>query len=231
VPIHFQRVKELLLPLDSGVGFFLSVAAIEFMVSMRNHLVTDELADIVRLGAQCLSSVEKHTGAKAYEQLLKKRAEKHAWRLVRDDFLLRAVVRLCCATRREDTEWWQQVEQVVETLGDVEKEVLKVELGRKDGISESPVLAMQGLSSYMVAALGNDSIDLKTAIKLVINIVEDVLRLNAKSNVTLRVMTLRMEPLAAVARDWRSGSVPFEATPHVITELGAGELSVQLMGS
>lgn len=231
VPYHMHQIKEHLVSLAEGaVNLFMFTAAVEHTVSHRSIAVTDEDLDTLRQVGAAITGMEKTTGAKGYETILKKRAERYHMRIVRDDFHMRTVVRLACLSRREGAEWWTEVQQTVENLPEAEKKVLTDELGQKDGISQTPVIMMPGLSNFVSAACSNDLVGLKCAVLLLINILKEMTRLNTASETVLKLVTLNTESLAAKTRDWRGGSVPFEATPFSITmdnpDLGQAEVSL-----
>eukprot|EP00971_Amphidinium_carterae_P033447 658797-Amphidinium_carterae.1 len=89
VPYHFQRVKDLMASFEGGLPYVLSVMTIEHVAHLRTAKVSDAEVDIKRLCIQSLVAVDKRPAQRAYDILLKKRAERQAWRLVRDDYLMR----------------------------------------------------------------------------------------------------------------------------------------------
>merc|ERR1712048_726523 len=136
----------------------------------RNSLVTDDEVDLARLGAQCLAALEKYSAPRAYELLLKKRAERHQWRLVKDDQLLRAVVRLCCFQRAQDSESWNNLRSIVEGMAESEKEILRSELGHKDGITDVPAFVPVGGAAFMSQVSQNAELGPKLGVQLLITI-------------------------------------------------------------
>lgn len=231
VPFYMQEIKDRLVALAEGaVHFFMYASAVEHTVRYRNVVVTDEALDILRQVGTAVVGLEKTGGAKAYETVLKKRAEIYHMRIVRDDWLMRTVVRVACLSRREDHDWWAEVQRTVEGLPQEALQVLTDELGQKDGIMTSPVIMMPGLSTFLMAACVNNAIGLKSALLLLTNILKEMSRINAASDEVLKVVTLKLDSLAAKTRDWRGGGVPFEATPHCITQHGAFLAEASLAG-
>merc|ERR1712139_267115 len=115
----------------------------------------------------------KYNGVRAYQVYLKKRAGAHSWRFVRDDFLHRAIIRLCCFRGIEEDEAWSEMLMAVEGLGDFEHHMLKVELGQKDGLAEVPVYVLHGASALMANAGSNTDVGLQQAVTVMCRAIDD----------------------------------------------------------
>lgn len=227
-PAHFLQVKEALTQSEGGLAFFLAAIATEHMVKSRNILVTDEAVDLLRVGTENLASVEKYSASRAYELFLKKRAERHAWRLVKDDYMQRAIVRLCCFAGQEDDHAWSEVMKTVDDLPHHEKDVLKTELGRKDGLTWSPVYVPLGGSALLIEASANRQLTLRSAVRLLIRVFEDAARTFDRV-LNQRMVKLRLEGFAMRARTYTGGG-PFEDIPFRFEELGPGLVAVHMAG-
>jgi len=229
VAFYFSRVKEQLLPLPSGVPFCLSVMAAEHLVQSRTTSFTDEDIDLLRLGTQCLAAVEKLSAPRAYEMLLKKRAERFAMRLVRDDFTMRAIIRLSCFAGAEDKDSWNAMSIAVDSLDEHQKEIMKAELGRKDGISESPVFVLSGSREFLGSAKANPQVSNKSMVVMLARLLEDAAK-TFDQLLNHKAVELRLGSLAALAKGYRSAGVPFEDTPYTLEEVGPGQVTVRVAG-
>jgi len=225
VPTHFIKVKELLVPLEKGLAFFVAATAVEHLVQCRCSVLADKAVDFVRIGIQCLSSLDKTTAARAYELMLKKRAEKHAWRLVRDDFLIRAIVRLCCLTGREDEAGWAEIKEVVEVmLSDSNKEALKEHLGRRDGSGDMPVYVLRGANLLLSRASATAQV--APVLRKLCEVLEDLAK-SFDRVMNHRTVSVRFESLERVLRD---GGASFEGTPFVLEEIGPSLVELRVPG-
>jgi len=230
VPSHFGRVKDLLVDREHGIDFFLSVLGVEHMVRCRSTIVKESDVELVVLGAQCLNAVQKYSAVRAYELFLKKRAATHSWRLVRDDFLHRAIIRLCCFRGIEEDEAWSEMLMAVEGLGNFEHDMLKAELGQKDGLAEVPVYVLYGAGALMAAAGANPAVGLQQAVTAMCRSIDDASKSFGKV-LNHKVVKLRLEGLAARAAQYQAGGgSPFADTPFTLEEVGAGEVAVRVPG-
>jgi hypothetical protein len=228
-PAHFARVKDLLTAREDGTDFFLSALGVEHLVRCRSTIFPDASVDLVRLATQCIAALNKHSGPRAYELYLKKRAERHSWRLVRDDHLHRAVIRLCCMRGSEEDDAWGEMLTTVEGLDDRKQGVLQTELGQKDGIVDSPVYILNGGGALMAASCGNADVGLPAAVSLLVRAIEDVRERYGKV-VNHKVVNIRLESLAARAMQYRTGGGSmFEDTPFTLQEVGAGEVAINVV--
>lgn len=233
VPGHFLQVKETLSNEDGGLNFYMSALAVDHLVYMRCSMLSNESVDLARIGAQSLLAVEKYSAPRAYELLLKKRAERHSWRIVRDDLFMKAIVRVCCFSGREDTDFWNQVLNSCEELPDQAKEVLKVELARKDGCVESPVYILLGAGRYMEAAASDDvfSVGVPAALILLTRILEDASRhFHRALSINQRMVHIDLHALAKRAQEHRGGGVPFEDIPFTLKQVEPCSVIVELAG-
>mmetsp|Transcript_54489 Transcript_54489/g.117968 ORF Transcript_54489/g.117968 Transcript_54489/m.117968 type:complete len:500 (+) Transcript_54489:50-1549(+) len=229
VPAHFAAVKELLLQCGGGVAFFVGVLLVDHMVQCRNQLMTGEDVELIRRVAMSLTAVEKLSPMRAYELLLKKRAERHNWRLTKDDLHQKTVVRLCCMAGVEDHDAWGAMLQAVESLTDEEQAVLREEFGRKDGLAESPAYVLVGAGEMLAGACANSAVGPRLALKLVIRIFEDAAK-HFQGVPGHPVIRIQLGKLPAVARDFSAGAdgTPFEETQFKLEELNPDEVAVRL---
>lgn len=234
VPSQFAAVKDLLSLQESGVDFFLGVLAVEHIVRCRTVIVSDGDVELVVLASQCVNAVQKYTGVRAYELLLKKRAAFHSWRLVREDFLQRAIIRLCCSRGIDEDESWNEMQTAVMSLGDssMEHNVLKIEIGQKDGISELPCYVLHGLGALMAAAGANPHVGLQQAVTALCRAIEDATKSFGKAlGANHKVVKLRLEAMASRAANYKAGGgPPFADTPLTLEEIGPGEIAVRVPG-
>jgi hypothetical protein len=232
VPFHFARVKDLLASREKGLDFFLAALGVEHLVRSRIAVTSDTNADSVRLAAQCVLALSKYNAQRGYELFLKKRAERHSWRLVRDDVLQKAIIRLCCMRGEEDDEAWAEMERAMTTdeLNEKTRTRLKVELGEKDGLSDDIVYVLYGGGALMAAAGGNRDVGPLQALMIVSRALADVSHHYGKV-LTQKVVKLRIESLAARAVQFRStGLSLFAETPFVLEDWGSGEIAVLIPG-
>jgi len=230
VPSHFARVKDLLVPKENGLDFFQTVLAIEHIVRCRTVVISDANVEFVSLGAQCLASVTKYNGPRAYELLLKRRGAAHNMRLVRDDFLNRAIIRLCCFRGIEEDEAWAEMPNLVQELGDRETRALQVEIGQKDGLAEVPAYVPCGAAALMQAGTTNADVGVKSAVIALCRVLDEAVVSFGKV-LNYKVVKLRLENLAVRASQYKAGSgPPFADLPFQLEEIGAGEVAVKVLG-
>lgn len=228
VPAQFEKVKTDVACQDFGLGFFLSVLVLEHAVKCSNMLgdMEDAELDIIRLGAQSLMAIDKHPAPKAYELFLKKRAERVEWRLSKDDYPQRSIVRLCCLAGLTDADSWNQMQSIVDGLAEAEKDALKNELGRKDGVADLPCYIVIGASKLLEAANRNEEVGLAAAVQIIARVLDDTARSFDK---TIKEKTMRLRFDGVTARASQRSSVPFEDTAFVVEEVD-GELLVRVGG-
>jgi hypothetical protein len=230
VASHFAQVKDWLSPREGGVEFFLSVLAVEHMVRSRTTIVSDANVEFVTLATSCLHAVQKYSGARAYDLLLKRRASAHSWRLARDDFFHRAVIRLCCFRGIEEDEAWSEMLTMVQSLGEMENHVLTVEIGQKDGLAEVPVYVPCGAAALLAAASANADVGVMPAVIVLCRVLDEA-RTTFGKVLNHKVVKLRLESLAIKAAQYKAGGgPPFADTPFTLEEIGAGEVAVKVPG-
>jgi len=231
VPAHFATVKELLgSSVSGGVPFFLATVAAEHVVKNRNINVKDEAIDMLRLGSQCLVAAEKYSAQRAYELFLKKRGERHSWRLGRDDLLHRAVIRLCCFMGVEDSSTWGSMLMAAEALPERERGILKAELGRKDGLAHSPAYVLMGSGVFLANAHHNSDLGLQPAVSMVARVLEDAARTFDRSS-KHKVVKLHLDSLITLAKEHRAESAPFEDLAFALEEVGPAKVEVRVLGA
>jgi len=232
VPTHFLKAKELLTPLEGGMMFYICAVVLDHVFRCRTRLVPSEAVDLARLGCECLTDVSKHSAPRCYELFIKKRGERHSWRVVREDLSLKAIVRMCCFAGCEDTDAWSLMLSTVDALPDHEKEVLKTELARKDGFFESPVYVLEGAGKFMEAATTNNNLTAKPALLLLARILEDAARsFDRLATLNQRTVSLNLDQLAPLARDWSPSGAKFEDTHFEFESLGTSTVLVKLSGA
>eukprot|EP00927_Polykrikos_kofoidii_P073691 TRINITY_DN69703_c0_g1_i1.p1 TRINITY_DN69703_c0_g1~~TRINITY_DN69703_c0_g1_i1.p1 ORF type:complete len:501 (+),score=107.53 TRINITY_DN69703_c0_g1_i1:82-1584(+) len=226
-PALFGELKDSL-GTTEGLNFFSAVLLAEHMVVCRNNLVTDDDVDRVRLGVQCIAAIEKYGAQRAYQLYLKKRAERHMWRLVKDDFQQRAVIRLCCLSGQEDDDTWNTMQSVFDHLEESEKEILKNELGRKDGIVDCPVFLLVAGADLVANACANPDLGADAAVKMIVRILGDATKSFVRS-LTHKVIRLHVGSIAVLASNYSTtgGGTRFEDTPILFEEQGFGEVLVK----
>lgn len=231
VPGHFMSIKETLTTIEDGLDFLVCAMTVDNVVNMRNSVMLDEAVDLIRVSGQSLRTLDKHSPARAYESLLKKRAEVHSWRIVRDDYLLKAVVRICCFMGHEDTEQWNAVLNVVEELAPNEKEVLKRELAVKDGCAEMPAYVLLGAGRFMDAAFNNPDVGLRPAVVFLVRLLEEAARTFDKlASRTNRMVRVDVGSLTRRAREFAGGIQQFQDTPFQMRETVGGIIAIELAG-
>jgi len=219
------RVKESLAPFEGGLPFYVAVIAVEQVVQCRSAVMADKAVDFIRIGVQCLSSLDKTSAVRAYELMLKKRAEKHAWRMVRDDYMVRAIVRICCFTGREDEAGWAEIKEIVEgMLSDSEKEALKEHLGRRDGSGDTPVYVLRGAGALLSRA--SASAQVTPVLRKLCQVFEDLAR-SFDRVMNHRTVNVHLESLERVLRD---GGASFEGAPFVLDEIGPSLVELRVPG-
>lgn len=200
---------------------------IEHMVFCREVEIVQNDLEIACLGMASLGFLEKYSPQKAYEIFLKKRAERHNWRLLRDDFHARAEVRICCFAGNEEEDVWSAVQEIVERLSDAEKDILVNELGHKDGVNDWPAFILDGAGALMAQANPGGKIQRASAIRLLIKVLKEAAKMFDRTH-TNKVMKLQLGDAAVLASTW-SAEVPFEETPLVLEDLGHGDYAVRLI--
>lgn len=230
VPAHFGRIKELLVPCEGGVEFFLALLGVEHMVRCRNTVVSDDTVSMIKLAGHCVASVVKYSPQRAYELFLMKRAERHAWRLNRDDLLQRAIVRLCCLAGVEDDEAWGAMLMAVEGLPEKDQAVLKSELGHKDGLSNVPVYVLVGGSAFFPACRNNPDIELGAAVMMMTRILDTAAKSFDRS-LHHKICKLYLDGSAACASQYSARvGTPFADLPFQLEEVGHDEVVVKFPG-
>jgi hypothetical protein len=224
-PAQFFMAKERLEKLQGGLQFLMVAMIVEHMTLCREVTFEQNDLEIACLGIASLGFLEKYSPQKAYEIFLKKRAERHNWRLLRDDFHARAAVRLCCFGGSEQDEAWTRAQQVVGSLSDSELDVLINELGHKDGVNDWPCFTLDGAGELMAYAQPGGTINLAAAIKFLIKVLKEAAKMFDRTH-TNKVMKLQLADIAELASTW-SGEQPFEETPLVLEDLGAGDYAVR----
>eukprot|EP00933_Yihiella_yeosuensis_P030489 TRINITY_DN2412_c0_g1_i1.p1 TRINITY_DN2412_c0_g1~~TRINITY_DN2412_c0_g1_i1.p1 ORF type:complete len:497 (+),score=83.24 TRINITY_DN2412_c0_g1_i1:132-1622(+) len=170
--VSLTPVKEKVVQLECGIPFFLAAICTEYIAQKRTERCGEEVADILKCVIRYVPGVEKHSAHRAYELYLRKRAERHQWRLMRDDFAHRAVIRLCCLTGSEDTELWNEIQDIVQGLTPEQKQILTDEMGTKDGVTATPAYSLNGSGAIMAFATLSRS-KLQPLILLLIKILEN----------------------------------------------------------
>lgn len=238
IPAHLASVKENLGPLESGVTFLLCSLAIERVVAAAVAPPGQgSRVELVKLGAQAVAAVEKYSAQKAYELFLKKRAEQVEWRLIRDNALQRAVVRVCCMAGLETKEEWDEVEAAMKHLSETEREVFQREVGQKDGTpggpaaEKGPTFVLAGASLYLRRARLNpfaEALFPGPALKVLVRILEEATRSYASSKE--RVLRLSLYALASFAEKYTgNGATSFEDVFFLLEETPAG-IAVRVTG-
>lgn len=141
---------------------------------------------------------------------------------MRDDFAQRALVRLCCLGE-ETKDDWSEMRATVDALPDHEKNVLKTELGEKDGLSATPVFVPRLAGKFLSLARRNESVGLRSALLLLARIFEEATL--AFSQRAPKVLRLGLDAAVELARDFHGDS--FEETPFSLERLGQGDLHVR----
>jgi len=224
-PAHFDQVKEKLVPKEGGMLFFLSAINVDHLVKCRNTHVSADTIDLLRLSMQSLGTVEKTSAARAYEMLLKKRAERHGWRLVRDDYIHRAIIRLCCMSGQEEKELWGNLLVAVEDMSDQEQAILKMELGCKDGIVEAPAFILEG-GSRLLWGLRVKQSEVPSAIHLLASVLEDASR-SFEQMPSHKVVRLDLDNLVTRALEVADANGRIKDIPYLLEEKGPGEMTVR----
>jgi len=223
-PAHFLCIKELIVPIEGGLNFFLSLIGVEHLVAQRMVPTPPEMQDLVRLVSLCVPGVEKHSASRAYELYLRKRAERHQWRLMRDDFAHRAIIRICCMLGSEDTRIWNEVQHIVESLDESEREVIKQELGQKDGLVCTPAFLLQGGASLMGQVLGNPRLKLKSGVKLLGHLCQALV--SEFDEIQVPQVKVHLGELPARVRD-ADGATQLENIPMMFDRLGPAEVGIR----
>lgn len=228
VPAHFMRSKELVGPIEGALRFALAVAAVERLVESRAVSKARGL-EFLRLGGQCLTALEKYAAPRAYEMYLKKRAERHAWRLVKDDFRTRCIIRICILARLEDTAEWTKMNAIFDGLPKKVQQILESEVGRKDGVNEMQTYVMFGASALLEQAWANAAVGAGPALTLMSRILQDAARACVRL-ANQQMVPLHMECLGAHTRQYRTNGVPFEDTPFTLEEGLPNEMILKMVG-
>lgn len=223
-PAHFLCIKELIVPVEGGLSFFLSLIGVEYLAAQRTVPTPPEMQDLVRLVSLCVPGVEKHSASRAYELYLRKRAERHQWRLMRDDFAHRAIIRMCCMLGSEDTRVWNEVQHLFENLDEPLREVLKQELGQKDGLVCTPAFLLQGAASLMGQVLGNPRVKLASGVTLLARLCEELV--SEFDELQVPLVFVRLGELPTRVRD-ADGTTPLENISMTLDRLGPVEVNVR----
>ncbi|CAE7569806.1 unnamed protein product [Symbiodinium necroappetens] len=171
IPWHMLELKESLVPCQ-GLLFLLAALAVEYAASQRLVQVAPEVADVVRIVSASAPNIEKHSASRAYELYLRRRAECHQWRLVRDDFRHRAVIRLCCMAPRLEASVWEEIKKAVEGLPEAARGRIENELGLKDGVTSMPAFVLEGASQFMTQVGNNPHLDYQSGVHLLARVLE-----------------------------------------------------------
>lgn len=245
LPAHLAAVKDEMGPYDSGITFLLSTVLVEQIVAAGAGTLVDvqlRSVELVKLGAQAVAAVEKYNAVKSYELFLKKRAEQVEVRVQRDDYLQRACVRISCMALLREREDWDAVQKAVNELPENEKEVLKRELGMKDGTGTGaavvdssqkqltgPTFAMTGCSRYLIAAQLNRAANIwpGPAVKVLCRVLEDGARSYSQSKE--RMLKMNFEGLADFAQNYNG--ISFDDLFFLLEENSAsGVITVRVTG-
>jgi len=231
MPAHFSKAKDHLVPCPGAMDLFSCALVVDYMVSCRAGLMKDEAVDYVKIGLQSLASLDKYSAPRAYEMFLKKRGERHGWRVVRDDNLLKAIVRCCCLAGLEDTDAWNDMLSSVEKLPDRQREVLQTEMARKDGCAESPAYILVGGGQFMRAACSSLAVGAMPALLLLARILEDAARHFDHALLAHQHMVhIDLRSLAKRVTGYTPGGAAFEDLPFTLQESGVGFAVVRLAG-
>eukprot|EP00931_Biecheleriopsis_adriatica_P021137 TRINITY_DN13913_c0_g1_i1.p1 TRINITY_DN13913_c0_g1~~TRINITY_DN13913_c0_g1_i1.p1 ORF type:complete len:514 (+),score=131.01 TRINITY_DN13913_c0_g1_i1:76-1617(+) len=226
LPVHFLSQKEWIAKTEGGLLFALAAAALQYIPSQRTVQAPPETQDLIRVVGTCLPNVEKNSASRAYELYLRKRAERHQWRLMRDDFMHRSIIRLCCMVGIEKTSTWNEIEALVESLSDKEKQVLKSELGEKDGIACVSGYVLTGISKLLAQVFNNERLNLRSGVRLVIRLLEALVQ--SYDGTGMPVIQVDLEALIARARDYSGGPL-LEDTPMTFRSFGQGRLANEML--
>eukprot|EP00439_Symbiodinium_sp_Y106_P065923 s1908_g10.t1 len=205
IPWHMLELKESLVPCQ-GLLFLLTALAVEYTASQRLVQVAPEIADVVRIVSASAPSIEKHSASRAYELYLRRRAECHQWRLVRDDFRHRAVIRLCCMAGTE-TKAWEEIKKGVEGLPEAARGRIENELGLKDGVTSMPAFVLDGASQFMMQVGSNPHLDYQSGVHLLARVLEELA--GKYDETAVPQLQVQMSDLAAKAQG-HDGSTPLQ---------------------
>mmetsp|Transcript_16269 Transcript_16269/g.48408 ORF Transcript_16269/g.48408 Transcript_16269/m.48408 type:complete len:510 (-) Transcript_16269:42-1571(-) len=230
-PAQYQLAKEALLPTEGAMELCSCAMMLDHMVRCRCRPLRDEEVDAVKLAMRCMASVDKYSAPRAFELYLKKRAEKHAWRLARDDVRVKAVARLCCLAGLQDTESWNGMLSMAEDLPDRATEILETELARKDGCLVCPAYTLLGASRLLEAAVANPALGARPAALLLAKILEEAGRYFGHAPGAIpRAVTIDMQTCAQRARDYASGGPRFDDLPCNLKQTGPNRAALVLPG-
>jgi len=231
VPAQFAKAKEHLASCEGALGFHSCALVIDHMVRCRSALIRDDAVDFVRLATQCIASLETYSAPRAYEMFLKKRAERHSWRVVRDDHALKSIVRLCCLAGLDDTDAWNRMMSAVEQLPEREQEVLHTELGRKDGCVDSPAYVLLGAGEFMRCACSSQALGATPSLLFLARILEESSRhFDHTVHPNTSMVTIDMSTVARYVKKYTPGGAPFEDTAFSIEEAGPAFAFLRLAG-
>jgi len=233
VPVELLQVKEDLAEVEGGLDVVLSAMFADHVANCRSQEVPPESVDILRATCQCVHSLKQYSGPRSYEMILKRRAESHDWRIVRDDHTAKATVRICCFAGIEDSKVWNDIQKTVEQLPDAEKDALKMELARKDGCAESPVYKCLGAGRFVEAGIKNASISTRALLLLLARVLEGVAKEYDRSvTPNERVVILYMDDLVRKATTHTSSCPePFEDTHFFFENAGPCQVRVRVSGA
>merc|ERR1712232_1612 len=226
-PAQYARAKERFEKVEGGLHFLMAAMMVEHLVYCREVEIVQNDLEIACLGIASLGFLEKYSPQKAYEIFLKKRAERHNWRLLRDDFHARAAVRICCFAGNEDDAVWAQAQDIIDKLSEGELDVLIKELGHKDGVNDWPAFSLDGAGTLMAYAQPGGKIPLASAIRFLIKVLKEAAKMFDRTH-TNKVMKLYLQDATALVSTW-SGESPFEETPLVLEDLGYGDYAVRVI--
>lgn len=229
VPAHLAKAKDTLLSLELGIAIFHCAIAMDHAVRCRSATSSGQIADLARLAGQAIVNCDKYAAPRAYEMYLKRRAERRQWWLAREDHLQKATIRLACALGFEDPDAWSATMEAVGELSEREKEALKTELGRKDGLAESPAYVLEGCGAFLAQAYANERVTLESAVKLLARILEDAGQTFDKT-LKHKVIRVCMDGLSARARAHDEGDVSFQDLAFSLEEVAPGEVHVRVAG-
>jgi len=221
IPWHMLELKESLVPCQ-GLLFLLTALAVEYTASQRLVQVAPEIADVVRIVSASAPSIEKHSASRAYELYLRRRAECHQWRLVRDDFRHRAVIRLCCMAGTE-TKAWEEIKKGVEGLPEAARGRIENELGLKDGVTSMPAFVLDGASQFMMQVGSNPHLDYQSGVHLLARVLEELA--GKYDETAVPQLQVQMSDLAAKAQG-HDGSTPLQDLSFSVEEVGPTLLRV-----
>merc|ERR1719221_455569 len=103
--------------------------------------------------------------------------------------------------------------QLVQGLPESEREVLSAEVGRKDGITESPVLVPFGAGYLMNQPSTNPQLSIISVVRLLIRVLDDVVQCQIPNH---RMVKVHLQAFGQRAREYRGDGTQFEDTPYTL---------------